>query len=81
LLGDVMVSAILTICIFAVMFLSTIVIRQRARIKTLEEERMENRKDLAQYAYLNKSGEYELETKNGAITGLKEIIKYLEENN
>ena len=75
-----MVSAILTICIFAVMFLSTIVIRQRARIKTLEEERMENRKDLAQYAHLSKSEKYELETKNGAITGLKEIIKYLEEN-
>ena len=75
-----MISAIITICIFTVMFLSTIVIRQRARIKMLEEERMENRKDLAQYAYLSKSGKYELETKNGAITGLKEIIKYLEEN-
>jgi len=66
--------------IIILMFLLTGFIRQRKRIKQLEYERMENRKDLAQYAHLAKSGKYELETKNGAITGLKEIIKYLEEN-
>jgi len=75
-----MISVLITLCIFAVMFLGTVVIRQRARIRSLEEERMEYRKDLAQFAHLAQSGKYELETKNGAITGLKEIIKYFEEN-
>ena len=69
------------ICLaITLMFALTVLIRQNRRIKQLEDERMENRKDLAEFAHLAKSGKYELETKNGAITGLKEIIKYLEEN-
>ena len=71
----------IVICLtIALMFALTGLVKQRTRIKQLEHERMENRKDLAQYAHLAKSGKYEMETKNGAITGLKEIIKYLEEN-